>query len=662
MKKSSSIKKIRLNVFSMQIVYLCVVIIFAVVLSIIKPSSIYIDLFIILVTASCSIYVCFKEIQNRRYRISELTASVDIVLKDNLNLLDIPMVMVSNITDIVWQNNACKHLIPQDYIVDTAIDIEKKKVSGEALKSQLNFGENNIYEAVGNYITFSNFRCLLISFIDNSEEYLLKQTLENKQVSVGVVFVDNYEETMQGLDEIAKSDITSKIDKEIRKWVQENYGIVSKLDKDRYAIFVEKQYIAQMEKSTFVILERVRNITNQTKLPITISIGMSYADEQLSSRYLASNSALDVALGRGGDQVVIKNDKHYVFYGGTNLGLEKTSRVRARTISQALKDIIDKSDDVYIVGHKNTDIDCIGAAIGVYKIAKMLGKKASIIVDAKYNNSTRLMMDKLKTQKEYEDVFLTKEDLKKLDFDNSLLIVVDTHKKTYLAVNDLLEEFEKVVVIDHHRRGPEFIDNALLTYHELYASSTSELVTELLMYLDNITLTPTEAEALYAGILVDTKNFTFKTGVKTFEVAAYLKRSGLDISEVKQIFKDDFETYIAKVEIVKNAEILENRIAISTCEDQHENMPIIAAQAADELMSITGILASFVLCKVDNVVMISGRSMGDINVQAILENMGGGGHLTFAGAQIAGVELEEAKKILIDSINNYFGKIKDIEQ
>ena len=236
------------------------------------------------------------------------------------------------------------------------------------------------------------------------------------------------------------------------------------------------------------------------------------------------------------------------------------------------------------------------------------------------------------------------------------MVVVDTHKKSYIAYPDILDSFEKVVVIDHHRRGPEFIENALLTYHEIYASSASELVTELLMYLDNVSLTPIEAESIYAGIVIDTKNFIFKTGVRTFEVAAYLKKYGIDLTEVKQLFQSDFETYVARVEIVKNAEIIRGQIAISTCEEDYEDMSIIAAQAADELLSISGILASFVLCKVDDVVMISGRSMGDINVQAILEKIGGGGHLTFAGAQIAGISVQDAKKTLLESIDEYYGK------
>ena len=427
-------------------------------------------------------------------------------------------------------------------------------------------------------------------------------------------------------------------------------------NREKYVVFVEKQHVDQMEKNTFEILERVKNITDKTKLPITVSLGMSYSESSLDERYMASSSALDIALGRGGDQVVIKKDKKFNFYGGSNLGLEKTSRVRARTIAQALKELMEKSDKVYIMGHKNTDIDCIGASVGVYKIAKSLKKEAFILTDTKFSSSTKLVVNKVKELDGYKNVFITKDDIKKQEFKDSLLIIVDTHKKSYLAYQDLADMIDKKVIIDHHRRGPEFIDDALLTYHEIYASSTSELVTELLMYLDNVQLNSIEAEAIYSGIVVDTKNFTFKTGVRTFEVAAFLKKYGLDLTEVKQIFKNDFATYVAKVDIVKNAEIIKGKIAISTSEENYDDMPVIAAQAADELLNITGILASFVLCKVDEIVMISGRSMGDINVQAILENVGGGGHLTFAGAQLAGITIEEAKEKLIASIDQYFGK------
>lgn len=658
MKKSlKKNNKFSLNIFNIEIIYVIIVSLFSVYLSYVRPKTAYLNLTIMFLTAGLSIYTCYKEIHEKKYRIDELSKSLNNSLKNNLDSVDIPMVLVANTTDILWQNNSCKHVIPEEYIIDTSIKLEKNKNNSEVLKTDLEFSDDNIYIAIGTQIKLANTIAMFVIFINNAREHELAKLLDNGQVSVGMLFIDNFDETMQGLDEITKSDITTRIDKEIRSWVQENKGVVAKTDKDKYIILIEKQYIKLMEQNTFDILERVKNVTDITKLPITISIGISYSDETLDSRYTEANSALDIALGRGGDQVVVKNDKRFNFYGGNSIGLEKTNKVRSRTISQALKDLIEKSDHVYIIGHRNTDIDCIGAAIGIAKIAKLLNKEFTIIVDDKYNNSTKTIIDKLKMQKDYQNVFVSKEDLnvKKLDTDNGLLVVVDTHKKTYLAANDVLDKFDKVVVIDHHRRGPEFIDNAIITYHELYSSSTSELVSELLMYMDDISLTPIEAEALYAGILVDTKNFTFKTGVRTFEVAAYLKKSGLDITDVKQMFKNDLETYIAKSDIVKNAIITEDKIAISATDSQHENMPVIAAQAADELLTITGVLASFVLCKVDNVIMISGRSLGDINVQEILEEIGGGGHLSFAGAQIAGVDIEQAKKMLTDSITKYFG-------
>lgn len=656
MKKMKKSKWLDLSIFSVQITYLSIVILVSVVVCIIKPITLYIDLIIILITALFCIYACIKEVKSRKHRINELSKSVDTVLKNSLNTIDIPMVMLTSPTQIIWQNNKAQHIIPKEFIRDIAIKLEKQKVKKDSVISATDIGNGELYSAIGNYIHFTDFECLLISFLNKTEEHILREALDNTRLSVGIIFIDNYEETMQGLDEIQKAEISSKIAKELNTWVVDNHGVMTKMDKDRFVIFVEKQYVDEMEKNSFNILEKVKGISDETKLPITISIGLSYSENTLEERYNASSSALDIALGRGGDQVVVKKDKKFDFYGGSNIGLEKTSRVRARTIAQALREIMQKSDKVYIMGHKNTDVDCIGAAIGVFKIAKSLDKPVNIIVDAKCNSSTKLVMDKLKTQEEYEDVFISQAELKKQDTTNAILIVVDTHKKSYVAYPDFVDEFEKIIVIDHHRRGPEFIEDTLLTYHEIYASSTCELVTELLIYLDEIQLTVVEAECLYAGIVVDTKNFMFKTGVRTFEVAAYLKRYSIDLTEVKQLFQSDFETYIARVNIVKNAEIIRGQIAISTSEEEYSDMSIIAAQAADELLSISGILASFVLCKVEDVVMISGRSMGDINVQAILETIGGGGHLTFAGAQIAGVTIEEAKKRLLESIEEYYGK------
>ena len=654
--KKAKYRFLDFSIFCVRIIYLSILIIIGIILAIIKPGTLYFDIVFIFLISALIIFLCVKEFKNRNYRIKELSNGFDNILKNSLNVIDLPMVIVGEHNKIIWQNNMAKHIIPLEVIHDSALQIERQisQKQGSAILS-VDIGNGNVYDIIGNIITIKEEKVMLLSFIDKTEECELKQTLEDTKVVVGILFIDNYEETLQGLDSVDRAEISSMIEKEIRTWISENNGILNKLDKDKYVVFVEKQHVDQMEKNTFEILERVKNITDKTKLPITVSLGMSYSESSLDERYMASSSALDIALGRGGDQVVIKKDKKFNFYGGSNLGLEKTSRVRARTIAQALKELMEKSDKVYIMGHKNTDIDCIGASVGVYKIAKSLKKEAFILTDTKFSSSTKLVVNKVKELDGYKNVFITKDDIKKQEFKDSLLIIVDTHKKSYLAYQDLADMIDKKVIIDHHRRGPEFIDDALLTYHEIYASSTSELVTELLMYLDNVQLNSIEAEAIYSGIVVDTKNFTFKTGVRTFEVAAFLKKYGLDLTEVKQIFKNDFATYVAKVDIVKNAEIIKGKIAISTSEENYDDMPVIAAQAADELLNITGILASFVLCKVDEIVMISGRSMGDINVQAILEKVGGGGHLTFAGAQLAGITIEDAKEKLTQSIDEYFG-------
>ncbi len=639
--------------FSSRIVIIALLIICAASISIIVPMSLYIDILAIFILCLTAIIMCIKELRDKKFRLNELSKNVDMIFKDSLDLIEIPMALVGIQGNIIWKNNSAEHLLPDEYIEKSALKLEslKKKNANSSLLEEV--GNGDVYSVFCNHIKFDDFDCLLVSFIDKTYESTLVETLNESKVAIGMLFIDNYEETLQGLDDMKKAEVTSLINKEIGSWVSENKGVLARLDKDKYAIFIEKKYVQTMEENSFKILERVRNITKLTKLPITASIGISYGEETLEERYNAGRSALDIALGRGGDQAVVKKDKKYDFFGGSNIGIEKTSKVKARTMAQAMRELVEKSEKVYVMGHRNSDLDCIGASIGIVKIAQYLGKPVNVIMDAKCNASSEGLIKKIKEDEVYEDVFKTYADIKNDDFTNSLLVVVDTHKKSYLVEPDLLDKFENVALIDHHRRGPEFIDNAVLTYHEIYASSATELVVEILMYLDGLELSSNEAECMYAGLVVDTKNFMFKTGVRTFEVAAYLKKFGIDVAEIKLLFQNDFDTYVAKVEIVKNAEFYKDKIAISMSDATHADMPIIVAQAADELLSISGIQASFVLCKVEGIVMISGRSMGDINVQTILEKICGSGHLTFAGAQIAGVTLEQAKEKLIESIDEY---------
>ena len=364
---------------------------------------------------------------------------------------------------------------------------------------------------------------------------------------------------------------------------------------------------------------------------------------------------MDIALGRGGDQAVIRQDGKYVFFGGKAQEVEKRTKVKARVISHALEELIKKSDNVMVMGHMNGDIDSIGSSLGIYRLAKTFEKEA-YIVNNTYGLTLANFIVTLK-QEGYKDVILDKTEAMNKITPNTLLVIVDTHKRSYVEVPELLEKTEKIVIIDHHRKSEDFIENAILTFHEAYASSASELVTEIVEYAtQEVTLEQIEAESLYAGIMMDTKNFTFKTGVRTFEAAAYLRKYGIDIIKVKKWFQSDLESYTVIAEIVKNAEIINDSIGISVYEEKDKNANLICAKAADELLTISNISASFVLGRMGDKVCISGRSIGDINVQVILEKLGGGGHITLAGAQVEGMTLEEAKTELIIRINEYFAE------
>ncbi len=646
-------KRTVLKTIASPVIYMAVIVVLSLVIQIMQPKAFGVVLPLICLMAVYTIFIIYAELKLKTSKLAELRYGFSNSIGKNVKHLHIPVMFISNDGKLVWENVLASELELEEFVPEIMLEANKSSRK-EGIKFEV---ADRKYLLHATDIMAGEDIGKLVVFVDVTEQFVLERILDDSRTVVGVITIDSFDDIMQGLDDMDKVNTTAGIDTEIVSWIKRYDGVVTKIEKDKYIYFIAKECMTDLEKSSFDILEKINKISeDKVKVPVTISIGLSYDEETLAGRYKSAMTALDVAMGRGGNQAVVKNKKKYDFYGDSGKQHDKTSRVRARMVSQALRDVIDKCENVYIMGHKNTDIDCVGAAVGVYKIAKTYGKEAKIVVDFKHNNTTKLVIERLKTTGEYDDVFITKDDIKKQEFENSLLVVVDTHKASYLAVPDLLDNFDKVVVIDHHRRGPEFIENTILTYHEVYASSTSELVTELLMYLDEVKLTAKEAEAIFSGIVIDTKNFTFKTGVRTFEVSAYLKKTGLDITEVKHIFQNDFETYMTKVNIVKEAQIIDGKIAMSVCGEQHENMSVIAAQAADELLSITGVLASFVLCEIDGVIMISGRSLGDINVQAILEKLGGGGHLTFAGAQIAGVTLAEAKEKLLNIIEEYSTK------
>lgn len=392
-------------------------------------------------------------------------------------------------------------------------------------------------------------------------------------------------------------------------------------------------------------------------MQFTLSIAMSNEGKTNYEKYKSTQAALDIVLGRGGDQAVIRENGKYQFFGGRTQEVEKRTKVKARIVSHALEELITEAKDVIIMGHNSPDIDCIGSGIGIYRLAKALGKDAWIVCD-NYGIGLENFMESLKQEPGYEDSIIQKNDaISKISTD-TLLIILDTHKKNYVEVPELLEKTQKVVIVDHHRRSTDYIENATLTFQEVYASSTAELVTEIIEYAEaKIELTEFEAESLYAGIMMDTKAFTFKTGVRTFEAAAFLRKSGVDIIKVKKWFQSDLQTYYKISTIVGNAEIIYDTIAIAVYDEEDKNANIVCAKAADELLTINNVTASFVIGKLGDKVCISGRSIGDINVQIILEKLGGGGHITLAGAQVEGMDTSEVKQELINRINEYFSEI-----
>ncbi len=495
---------------------------------------------------------------------------------------------------------------------------------------------------------------MMLYFIEITNYERLKKKYNEEKLAVALVQVDNYDEVMQDTEEERRPLVTAEIDHRIKRWANTQRGFFRKYTTDKYIVGFETQYLDKLEAKKFEILDQIRKIEMGNKIPITLSIGVGTSGKTPLDIADYANAAKDLALGRGGDQAVVKKNDYISFYGGRTTAVEKTTKVKSRVIAYALRRLMDQSENVFIMGHKNADMDALGAAMGVYRAAKNRERETYIILNEP-NISIERLYSKVQERKDYRrDIITCEEALSKIER-NSLLIVVDTHRPSFTECPEALKLTKNIVVIDHHRRVTDFIDETVLTYHETYVSSTSELVTEILSYMDSrMNIDEIEANALLAGIALDTKNFTFKTGVRTFEAASLLRRAGADTIEVKQYFQDNIETILNKSEVLKRAEIFKEEVAISTSLGG-ENPQLLAAQAADELLNIKNVTAGFVLGKKgDGEIFISGRSMGKINVQIILEKLGGGGHLAVAGAQLQDSSLESAKEQLKEAIEEYF--------
>ena len=604
--------------------------------------------------------------QKRRIELSDhlqdLTFNIDKLAKNTMVNSPFPLVIAETNGNMIWKSNKFTqefanidiNNILGDLLKQIKLEIENNEESTEqSIHKELEIG-NKIYEILGRYTKSKEEYICTIYFIDETKCVELEKEYHNSQICVGLIMIDNFEEVNQRISDEDKPLLTAQIEKTIYDWASEFQGLVVKAERDTFVCIFEQRYLAELEEKKFNILDTIKELELSDKIQITLSISVSTEGQSNYEKYKSAQAGLDIALGRGGDQTVVRENGKYQFFGGRTQELEKRTKVKARIVSHALQELMQEAKNVMIMGHTNGDIDSMGASMGLYRLAKSLNVEAYIV-----NNSTGIslenFMEAAKEEKEYQEVIINKaEALSKISAE-TLLIIVDTHKRSYVEVPELLEETGKIAIIDHHRKSPDFIEEAILTFHEVYASSACELVTEILEYAPKeIELTTIEAEALYAGIMMDTKNFTFKTGVRTFEAAAYLRKCGIDIIRVKKWFQSDLKTYTQISKIIDNAEIINDTIGISIYDENDKDANVICAKAADELLTISDITASFVIGKLGDKVCISGRSIGDINVQIILEKLGGGGHITLAGAQVEGLSIGEVKNLLIEKINEYF--------
>ena len=590
----------------------------------------------ILVYASVVVYT-FWTYNKRQNEISsyikELTINVDSAAKNTLINSPFPLIILETDGEVIWRsskfNKEFANVGINNYIEEITkeikIDIDNNNVP--TVDKEIDIDEKT-YHVIGDYVKIkqrdkrkTNKYMTILYFIDVTETKELLNKYNDSKTCIGIIMIDNYDEIIQRIATEEKPQVMAEIEKTLYDWASESEGMMIKTERDTFVYVFEQKALEQMQEDKFSVLDKIKEIKTSERLQLTLSIAISNEGETNYERYQVANDAMDIALGRGGDQAVVRTEGKYSFFGGKAQEVEKRTKVKARVVAHALEELIEDADNVIIMGHQNGDIDSIGSSLGLYRFAKTIKEDVYIVNDTK-NLAIDSFIENLNEQEQYENVIIDKSEALDIINSDTLLIVTDTHKKNFVEVPELLDKTENIVIIDHHRKSADFIENATLTLHEAYASSASELVTEIIEYASNdIVLNQIEAEGLYAGIMIDTKNFTFKTGVRTFEAAAYLRKYGIDIIRVKKWFQSDLESYNVIADIVKKAEIINDSIGISEYEEKDKNANLICAKAADELLTISNITASFVIGNQGDKICISGRSIGDINVQVIMEKL-----------------------------------------
>ena len=504
----------------------------------------------------------------------------------------------------------------------------------------------NIEDSVN---VWSSKNALIAMYLYDETEIisLMKANTEQKLI-IGLLYIDNYEEALETIDEVRRSLLTALVDRKVNKYMQGIDAVIKKMEKDKYFFVFQQKYLHYLQSNKFSILEEVRGVNIGNEMSVTISIGLGVNADTYIEGYEYARAAMDLALARGGDQAVVKDRDKIAYYGGKSIQMEKSTRVKARVKAHAFREFVEAKDKIVIMGHKIGDVDSLGAAIGVYRIAKTFNKKAHIVIN-EVTTSLRPMLNRFVGNPDYEeDMFLRNEQVKEIVDINTLLVIVDVNRPSYTECRELLDYTKTVVIFDHHRQTNEAIDTAVLSYIEPYASSTSEMIAEILQYIGgNLRLKPVEADALYAGIMIDTNNFLTKTGVRTFEAAAFLRRSGADVTRIRKLFRSEMIDFKTKADAVRNTEIYHGCFAITVCASSEVDSPtILGAQVANELLNINNIKASFVLTEYNNQIYISARSIDEANVQIIMEKLGGGGHLSVAGTQLKNTTMEEAISLM----------------
>jgi c-di-AMP phosphodiesterase-like protein len=488
---------------------------------------------------------------------------------------------------------------------------------------------------------------------DETEITACKKELHDERFVAGLIYIDNYDEALESIDEVRRSLLIALIDRKINKYFSAGNAIVKKLEKDKYFIVFRYRFLEQLREERFAFLEDVKSVNIGNEMAVTLSVGIGAMNGTFIKNYEMARAAIDLALGRGGDQVVVRDANKVTYYGGKSGSVEKNTRVRARVKAHALRELIEATDNLIIMGHKISDVDAIGASIGIYATARIFSKKAHIVLND-VTTSLQPVVDLYKNNPDYDkDLFVTSEEALAKVGNNTLLVVVDVNRANYTECPELVGKCKNTVVFDHHRQGNDQIENATLSYIEPYASSTCEMVSEILQYIsDNIKIKPIEADTLYAGIVIDTNNFTNKAGARTFEAAAFIRRCGADIIRVRKLLRTDMTEYKAKADAVRCAEVYKT-YALSVCPSEGLQSPtIVGAQAANELLNINGIKASIVFTEYNDTIYLSARSIDEVNVQIIMERLGGGGHMTIAGAQLKDMTMDEAVSLVKKTLDD----------